>query len=117
MHLQLAQASVCALKAKHAQRTLDRPRQDLASLETLHSVLTVYAWLSLRSGIVFHAYDLAVALRKAAEEAMGYCLSSAAARPERSFSYTGGNSIIHVMRGPFIVQASFEPLFFARAVR
>ena len=103
------------LKAKQAQRILDRPRQDLASLETLHSVLTVYAWLSLRSGIAFHAYDLAVALRKATEEAMGYCLSTAAVRPERSFGYTGGKSRTHVMRGPFVVQASFLKFFIGKS--
>ena len=94
------------LKAKQADRARDRPRQDLACLETLHSVLTVYAWLSLRSGIAFHSYDLAVALRKATEDAMGYCLASAAS-PVRSFGYTGSKSRTRVMRGPFVVQVKF----------
>jgi len=64
------------LVSKQTKRILPKPRLDLASLETLHSVLTVYAWLSLRNGIAFYAYDLAVALRKATQEAMDYCLKS-----------------------------------------
>ena len=79
------------LAARQANRLLLRPRQDLAGLETLHSVLTVYAWLSLRNAIAFHAYDLAVALRTATQEAMEYCLwcfstssSSSTQRPDHS---------------------------------
>ena len=80
------------LAAKQADRTLSRPRQDLAGLETLHSVLTVYAWLSLRNSIAFYAYDLAVALRIATQEAMDYCLasfsrSSLSLCPDRTLSF------------------------------
>jgi ATP-dependent RNA helicase SUPV3L1/SUV3 len=64
------------LASKQIERILLKPRLDLASLETLHSVLTVYAWLSLRNSVAFYAYDLAVALRKATQEAMDYCLNS-----------------------------------------
>ncbi|KAF8264654.1 P-loop containing nucleoside triphosphate hydrolase protein [Lactarius quietus] len=93
------------LVTKQAETALDRPRQVLASLETLHSILTVYTWLSLRSGIAFHAYDLAVALRKATEEAMGYCLrnvsaSSSTRHPERRFD--SRTKLLH--RGPFVNQ-------------
>ena len=62
--------------AKQDSRTLSKPRQDLAELETLHSFLTVYAWLSMRNSVAFHSYDLAVALRKATQEAMDHCLRS-----------------------------------------
>jgi ATP-dependent RNA helicase SUPV3L1/SUV3 len=79
------------LAAKQANRALYKPRQDLAALETLHSMLTVYAWLSLRNSIAFHAYDLALALRKATQEAMDHCLRnfsgiSSSQRPSRTFS-------------------------------
>jgi hypothetical protein len=108
----LLEALEQVLAAKQANKALERPRQDLGSLETLHSVLTVYAWLSLRSGIAFHAYDLAVALRKATEGAMGYCLrfstSSSRGRPERSFGFTGGKSRTYVMNGPFVTQVSYD---------
>ncbi|KAH8984993.1 P-loop containing nucleoside triphosphate hydrolase protein [Lactarius hatsudake] len=91
------------LAAREANRVLLRPRQDLAGLETLHSVLTVYAWLSLRSGIAFHAYDLAVALRKATQEAMEYCLrsfstnSASTRRPDRRLGFRTDLS-----HGPFV---------------
>ncbi|KAI9453905.1 P-loop containing nucleoside triphosphate hydrolase protein [Lactarius psammicola] len=93
------------LAAKQANKVLSRPRQDLAGLESLHSVLTIYAWLSLRHAIAFHAYDLAVALRKATQEAMDYCLqnssvsSSSTRRPDRSSSFR-----THLFRGPFVSQ-------------
>jgi ATP-dependent RNA helicase SUPV3L1/SUV3 len=79
------------LAAKQANRALSRPRQDLAALETLHSMLTVYAWLSLRNSIAFYAYDLALALRKATQEAMDHCLrsfggTSSSCRPSGTFS-------------------------------
>ncbi|KAI9452669.1 P-loop containing nucleoside triphosphate hydrolase protein [Russula earlei] len=64
------------LASRQTKKILQNPRQDLASLETLHSVLTVYAWLSLRNSIAFYAYDLAVALKKATQDAMVYCLRS-----------------------------------------
>jgi ATP-dependent RNA helicase SUPV3L1/SUV3 len=64
------------LAAKQDNRALSKPRQDLAELETLHGLLTVYAWLSLRNSVAFHSYDLAVALRKATQEAMDHCLQS-----------------------------------------
>ena len=95
------------LAARQANRALFRPRQDLAGLETLHSVLTVYAWLSLRSGIAFHAYDLAVALRKATEEAMGYCLRNvSASRSSTGHSERDLGSRTYQLRGPFVSQAS-----------
>ena len=77
------------LASKETKRVLSKPRLDLSNLETLHSVLTVYAWLSLRNSIAFNAYDIAVALRKATQEAMDYCLrsfstSSLIRRPNRS---------------------------------
>jgi ATP-dependent RNA helicase SUPV3L1/SUV3 len=110
----LLEALEQVLAAKQANRALEKPRQDLGSLETLHSVLTLYAWLSLRSGIAFHAYDLAVALRKATEDAMEHCLrfstSSSRGHPERSFGFTGGKSRTYVMNGPFVTKASLQLL-------
>jgi len=64
------------IASKRTERDLARPKRDLASLETLHSVLTIYAWFSLRNSIAFYAYDQAVALRKTTQEAMDYCLRS-----------------------------------------
>jgi ATP-dependent RNA helicase SUPV3L1/SUV3 len=64
------------LAAKQDNRTLLKPSRDLAELETLHGLLSVYAWLSLRNSVAFHSYDLAVALRKATQEAMDHCLRS-----------------------------------------
>jgi ATP-dependent RNA helicase SUPV3L1/SUV3 len=103
------------LVARKANRVLFRPRQDLAGLETLHSVLTVYAWLSLRNGIAFHAYDLAVALRKATQEAMDYCLRSFSAssstwRPDHSSSGLRTD----LLHGPFVPQASLQVNFGSR---
>ncbi len=37
------------IASKRTKRVLIRPKKDLASLETLHSVLTIYAWFSLRN--------------------------------------------------------------------
>jgi len=64
------------LASKRNKGVLTTPKRDLATLETLHSVLTIYAWFSLRNSIAFYAYDQAVALRKATQEAMDYCLRS-----------------------------------------
>ena len=64
------------IASKRTKRNLARPKRDLTSLETLHSVLTIYAWFSLRNSIAFYAYDQAVALRKTTQEAMDYCLRS-----------------------------------------
>ena len=98
------------LAARKANRLLGRPRQELSSLETLHSVLTVYAWLSLRSGIAFHAYDLAIALRKATEEAMTFCLrclgtSDSTRRPDDRGLAFGTHHLLQ--RGPFVNQVKF----------
>jgi hypothetical protein len=60
------------IASKRINRVLIRPKRDLASLETLHSVLTIYVSFSLRNSIVFHAYDQAFALRKTTQEAMDY---------------------------------------------
>jgi len=97
----LLQSLEQVLAARQQDKPLFKPRQDLASLETLHSVLTVYAWLSFRNSIAFHAYDLAVALRGATQEAMDYCLRSVALtrRPKANLSP-------YVMRGPFVHKAS-----------
>ena len=97
------------LVARQANGVLFRPRKDLAGLETLHSVLTVYAWLALRNGIAFHAYDLAVALRKATQEAMEYCLrnvsmSSSTGRPDSSL----GLRRMPLLGGPFVSKASLQ---------
>ena len=94
------------LASKRANRMRPKPKLDLASLETLHSVLTVYAWLSLRNSIAFYAYDLAVALRKATQEAMNYCLGSVSAsslnqRPNRTFDFQ-----TRLLHGSLISQAS-----------
>ncbi|KAI0294676.1 P-loop containing nucleoside triphosphate hydrolase protein [Multifurca ochricompacta] len=95
------------LAAKQANNILSKPRQDLGSLETLHSVLTAYAWLSLRNTISFHAYDLAVALRNATQEAMEYCLRNFNAtklsqpRRNRTLSFK-----THLLRPEFIPQKS-----------
>ena len=94
------------LVSKETKRILPKPRLDLASLETLHSVLTVYAWLSLRNSIAFYAYDLAVALRKATQEAMNYCLSSFSTsslirHPRRTLGFRA-----QPLHGPLIPQVS-----------
>jgi ATP-dependent RNA helicase SUPV3L1/SUV3 len=60
------------IASKRTDRVLIRPKRDLASLETLHSVLTIYTWFSLRNSIAFYAYDQAVALRKTTQEAIDY---------------------------------------------
>ncbi len=80
------------LALKRTEKVLTRPKRDLASLETLHSVLTIYAWFSLRNSIAFYAYDQAVALRKATQEAMDHCLrsfsvSSSIRRPNRTLDF------------------------------
>ena len=98
------------LALKRTKTVLTKPKRDLASLETLHSVLTIYAWLSLRNSIAFNAYDQAVALRKATQEAMDYCLrsfsmSSLVRRPERTMGFRA-----HLMHRPLISQASHLPL-------
>jgi ATP-dependent RNA helicase SUPV3L1/SUV3 len=97
------------LASKQAKKTLLKPKLDLASLETLHSVLTIYAWLSLRNGIAFYAYDLAVALRKATHEAMNYCLRSFSTgglnqRPDRTLGFQA-----RLLHGSLIPQASTPP--------
>jgi len=94
------------LASKQANKILPKPKLDLASLETLHSVLTVYAWLSLRSSIAFYAYDLAVELRKATQEAMNYCLGSFSTsglnrRPDRTLGFQA-----RLLHGSLISQAS-----------
>jgi len=98
------------LVSKKTKRILPKPRLDLASLETLHSVLTVYAWLSLRNSIAFYAYDLAVALRKATQEAMDYCLNSVSTsslirHPHRTLGFKS-----QPLRGLLIPQASIRCL-------
>jgi ATP-dependent RNA helicase SUPV3L1/SUV3 len=86
------------IASKQTKTDLARPKRHLASLETLHSVLTIYAWFSLRSSIAFYAYDQAVALRKTTQEAMDYCLrsfstSSSIRHPKRSLG--SGEHLIH----------------------
>lgn len=94
------------IASKRTKRVLTKPKRDLASLETLHSVLTIYAWFSLRNSIAFYAYDQAVALRKTTQEAMDYCLrsfsvSSLNRHPKRSLS-----SREHLVHQPLFPQAS-----------
>jgi ATP-dependent RNA helicase SUPV3L1/SUV3 len=94
------------IASKRTKRVLIRPKRDLASLETLHSVLTIYAWFSLRNSIAFYAYDQAVALRKTTQEAMDYCLrsfsvSSLIRHPKRSLG-----SREHLIHQPLFLQAS-----------
>ena len=88
------------ISSKRTKRVLIRPKRVLASLETLHSVLTIYAWFSLRNSIAFYAYDQAVALRKTTQEAMDYCLRSFSAssltrHPKRSFGSREHQHLIH----------------------
>ncbi|KAH9053740.1 P-loop containing nucleoside triphosphate hydrolase protein, partial [Lactarius vividus] len=95
------------LAARQANRTLHKPRQDLMGLETLHGVLTVYAWLSLRSSIAFYSYDLAVALRKATQEAMEYCLQNfSASSPSTRRPNRGSGFRTDLLRRPFVQKAS-----------
>ncbi|KAN0107604.1 P-loop containing nucleoside triphosphate hydrolase protein [Russula decolorans] len=94
------------IASKRTKRVLIRPKKDLASLETLHSVLTIYAWFSLRNTIAFYAYDQAVALRKTTQEAMDYCLRSFSVNslirhPKRSLG-----SREHLIHQPLFPQAS-----------
>jgi ATP-dependent RNA helicase SUPV3L1/SUV3 len=98
------------LVSKQTKTVLPNPRLDLSSLETLHSVLTAYAWLSLRNSIAFSAYDLAVALRNATQEAMDYCLSSFSTRnliqrPHRTLGLK-----VRPLHEPRIPQASIRCL-------
>jgi ATP-dependent RNA helicase SUPV3L1/SUV3 len=98
------------LASKQANRILPKPKLDLASLESLHSVLTVYAWLSLRNSIAFYAYDLAVELRKATQEAMNYCLRSFSTnslnrRPNPTLGFQA-----ELLHGSLISQASTPSL-------
>jgi ATP-dependent RNA helicase SUPV3L1/SUV3 len=93
------------IASKRTKRVLTNPKRDLASLETLHSVLTIYAWFSLRNSIAFYAYDQAVALRKTTQEAMDYCLrsfsvSSLVRHPKRSLG-----SREHLIHRPLFPQA------------
>ena len=97
------------LALKRTKKVLTKPKQDLASLETLHSVLTIYVWFSLRNSIAFFAYDQAVALRKATQEAMDYCLRSFSVkslirRPDRSLGFRS-----HLMHRPLSPQVSISP--------
>jgi ATP-dependent RNA helicase SUPV3L1/SUV3 len=97
------------LASKRTKKVLAKPKQDLASLETLHSVLTIYAWFSLRSSIAFFAYDQAVALRKATQEAMDHCLrcfsvSSLIPRPERALGLRA-----HLIHRPLSSQVHRPP--------
>jgi ATP-dependent RNA helicase SUPV3L1/SUV3 len=108
LHSELLTTLEQVLVSKQTKRILPKPRLDLASLETLHSVLTVYAWLSLRNNIAFYAYDLAVALRKATQEAMDYCLSSFSTSslirpPHRTLGFKA-----QPLHGPLTPQASIH---------
>ena len=112
LHSELLMTLEKVLVSKQTKRTLPKPRLDLASLETLHSVLTVYAWLSLRNNIAFYAYDLAVALRKATQEAMDYCLSSFSTsslirQPHRTLGLKAGLKA-QPLHGPLTPQASIH---------
>lgn len=94
------------IASKRTKTVLTRPKRDLVSLETLHSVLTIYAWFSLRNSIAFYAYDQALALRKTTQEAMDYCLrcfsvSSLIRPPKRSLG-----SREHRIDQPLFPQAS-----------
>lgn len=94
------------IASKRTKTVLTRPKRDLVSLETLHSVLTIYAWFSLRNSIAFYAYDQALALRKTTQEAMDYCLrcfsvSSLIRHPKRSLG-----SREHRIDQPLFPQAS-----------
>ena len=98
------------LVSKQTKGILPKPRLDLASLETLHSVLTVYAWLSLRNSIAFYAYDLAVALRRATQEAMDYCLSSFSTSNLILRSHRTSGFKAQPPHGPLIPKASIRCL-------
>ena len=94
------------IASKRNKRNLASPKRDLASLESLHSVLTLYAWFSLRNSIAFYAYDQAVALRKTTQEAMDYCLrsfsvSSSIRHPKPPLGYKE-----HLKHQPLFPQAS-----------
>jgi ATP-dependent RNA helicase SUPV3L1/SUV3 len=94
------------LASKGTKRAPFEPRRDLRSLETLHSVLTIYAWLALRDSTAFYAYDLAVALRKATQEAMDHCLRSfntrsSIRRPDRTLGFGS-----RIQRQPFATKVS-----------
>jgi ATP-dependent RNA helicase SUPV3L1/SUV3 len=94
------------LTLKRTNRVSVKPKRDLAGLETLHSVLTIYVWFSLRNSTAFYAYDQAVALRKATQEAMDYCLRSFSVRslirrPERTLGFRA-----HLLHRPLTPQAS-----------
>ena len=103
------------LVARQENRALFKPRQDLSGLETLHSVLTVYAWLSLRNGIAFHAYDLAVALRKATQEAMEYCLRSVSASSStRRPDHNSLGRRMDLLDRSFVPRVSYGSIFGSR---
>jgi len=99
------------LVSKQTKGILPKPRLDLASLETLHSVLTVYAWLSLRNSIAFYAYDLAVALRKATQEAMDYCLESISTSSLIQYPHRTLGSQTQPLHVPLTPQASTPYLY------
>ncbi|KAI0261788.1 P-loop containing nucleoside triphosphate hydrolase protein [Gloeopeniophorella convolvens] len=69
------------LSKKKINEAPRKPRQALGVLESLHSALTAYAWLSLRNALAFHDYDLAISLRQATQDAMDYCLRNLDTKP------------------------------------